>query len=154
MGYVFVYQYATEIYPTSARTAVHSVGYYMLHGGFAGMKMFINMGYVFVYQYATGIYPTSARTAGTGLVFACGRFGAICAPMALEGLWQTTGTWTTFFYAMASTCAVNAVLIAFLPHETKNRTLQDHVDEIGEGDPLMACTQGKACWERPLGASA
>lgn len=117
---------------------------YVLHIGFAGLKCWVNMGFIIIYQYASEIYPTSARVAGTGLCFGCGRVGSMLAPFVFEGVMVAFGgSWQHFFYLMATVCALNAILIVLLPFETSSMTLKDHVDEMGETEPLVSCVARK-----------
>lgn len=120
---------------------------FFLQIGYAGMKCFINMAGVAIYQYTSELYPTSARVAGTAVCFALGRLGSIVAPLVFENLWALTSSWASFFYVMLSLTVFNVVLVCFLPFETRNRSLKDHVEDIGVEDPLVACL------ERPQGKS-
>jgi len=110
---------------------------YMLHAGFAGMKCFINVGFCTVYQYVSEIYPTNCRVAGTGICFGIGRLGSFSAPFVFEWLMEAyNDDWQLFFWLMSAICVVNGILVLFLPFETSGMILKDHVDELGEMEPL------------------
>lgn len=101
----------------------------LLQIGLIGSKLFTAVGFLIVYVYTTEIYPTVVRTMGGALCIAFGRFGGIVAPTAYENLAFATGSHGAFFHVTAGLCAVNAILVLFLPYETKGLVLQDHIDE-------------------------
>lgn len=110
----------------------HWYMYYLLHGGYIGIKMFACIGFIVVYQYAAEIYPTVARTTGNAICLAGGRLGGIFSPIAFEYLVEWTGSFASFFYMLAIMACLNFVLIIFLPFETAGKHLSDH----HETDPL------------------
>jgi hypothetical protein len=128
---------------------------YCLHAGFGGLKCWINTGFIIVYQYVPEIYPTSCRVCGAGLCLGVGRFGSMLAPFVFEWSLDTfNGSWQPFFSIMAIICGVNIVLIMFLPFETWGMTLKDHVEEMGEREPLyrkmvVQMDDAVQCVERP-----
>lgn len=93
---------------------------------FVGYKMFIAVGFVIAYTYTSEVYPTVARTTGGALCLAAGRIGAMVAPSLYESLIVLTGGYSGFFCATAALCTSNAVLVLFLPFETKDAVLQDY----------------------------
>lgn len=103
---------------------------------FAGHKMFIAMGFVIAYVYTSEVYPTVARTTGGALCLAAGRIGAMAAPSLYESLVILTGGYTGFFCFTATLCTINAVLVLFLPFETKDAVLQDYVHQ--EQQPIAS----------------
>jgi len=105
--------------------------------GFVGMKVTICMAFSVAYMYACEIYPTSLRATGSSMSVGCGRIGAVLAPLAYESLMVLTGTWTTFFYMMASSAAVTCILPFFLPFETRGMVLKDSVDEIHFAESMI-----------------
>lgn len=118
---------------------------FFVHAGFAGMKCWINVGFGVVYQYVSEIYPTNVRVAGTGICFGCGRIGSMVVPLVFEWMMAAFNKeWQLFFHAMNFICVVNAILVLLLPFETSGMTLKDHVDEMGEMEPLVSCVDRKA----------
>jgi heme A synthase len=97
--------------------------------GLIGSKLFTAVGFLIVYVYTTEIYPTVVRTMGGALCIAFGRFGSIVAPTVYENLAFATGSHGAFFHVTAGLCALNAMLVLFLPYETKGLVLQDHIPE-------------------------
>lgn len=106
-----------------------SISHWLTQCGYAGIKCFPIIGFTVVYQYATEIYPTKARTTGTAACIAGGRAGGILAPTIFEELYDNTGSYVMFFYLMLACCAINFVLVLFLPFETYGKQLQEHMDE-------------------------
>lgn len=102
----------------------------ILQAGLIGQKVFTAFGFLVVYVYSVEIYPTVARATGGALCIAAGRFGSIVAPSIFENLLYITDSHSTFFSFTAGLCAVNAMLVLFLPYETKGEILKDHLDEI------------------------
>mmetsp|Transcript_4340 Transcript_4340/g.6689 ORF Transcript_4340/g.6689 Transcript_4340/m.6689 type:complete len:494 (+) Transcript_4340:86-1567(+) len=107
----------------------------LLQVGLIGSKLFTAVGFLIVYVYTTEIYPTIVRTMGGALCIAFGRFGSIVAPSVYENLAFATGSHAAFFHVTAGLCALNAILVLFLPYETKGQILQDHIEEA---QPLSA----------------
>lgn len=142
LGYLVLMIVSTVMFMEGAKRQKDGGGLaeYAVHAGFAGMKCWINMGFCILYQYASEIYPTSARVAGTGICFGCGRLGSMVVPMVFEWVMVAfNDQWQIFFYAMIAILSVNCILILLLPYETSGMTLKDHVDELGELEPLMSC---------------
>mmetsp|Transcript_40534 Transcript_40534/g.75965 ORF Transcript_40534/g.75965 Transcript_40534/m.75965 type:complete len:486 (+) Transcript_40534:97-1554(+) len=102
--------------------------------GLMGMKVTIAIGFQMVTLYAAEIYPTVARATGLAISTACGRLGAILCPAVFEQLSHATGGHTMFFHVMVGLCFVNALLVLFLPFETRGQLLQDHEEE---GEPIV-----------------
>jgi hypothetical protein len=107
----------------------------LLQVGLFGHKVFTAFGFLVVYVYAAEIYPTVVRATGSALCIAAGRVGCIIAPLVYENLHYATGSHTLFFSLTAGLCAINAILVLFLPYETKGKLLQDHLDDE-ESKPL------------------
>lgn len=101
----------------------------MCQFGFTGNKIFTSMGFLVVYLYSIEIYPTTARATGTALCIACGRVGSILCPLIYEEIVAVTGGYSGFFWFMACSCALNVVLVFFLPFETAGAKLPDKLDE-------------------------
>lgn len=97
--------------------------------GLVGNKMFTSIGFLVVYCYSTEVYPTVVRTTGGALCLAFGRMGAIVAPTVFEHLLFMTGSYAAFFNLTAGLCAINAMMVLFLPFETQGCVLQDHLEE-------------------------
>lgn len=102
---------------------------WLLQIGLLGHKTFTAVGFLVVYVYAVEVYPTVVRTTGAALTVTCGRLGAIVVAPIFENLRFATTSDTLFFSLTAGICAVNAMLVLFLPFETKDAVLQDHLDE-------------------------
>lgn len=100
-----------------------------VEAAFVGHKIFVSVGFLVVYVYAVEIYPTVARTMGASFCLAAGRIGAMTAPTLFESLVELEGSFSGFFCASAALCAINALLVLFLPYETKDIILADHPDE-------------------------
>lgn len=112
--------------------------------GLLGNKVFTSFGALIVSVYAAEIYPTVARTTGIALGVGFGRLGSIVAPTVFDGLFVATGSYGAFFNFAAGLCAVNAVLVLFLPYETKGTILQDHLDDQRPIISKRLSTSGKA----------
>jgi putative MFS transporter len=97
--------------------------------GLVGNKVFTAVGFLVVYCYSTEVYPTVVRTTGGAFCLAFGRMGAIIAPTVFEHLLFTTGSYAAFFNLTAGLCAINAMMVLFLPFETQGCVLQDHLEE-------------------------
>jgi len=115
--------------------------YLMVHVGFAGYKCVASIIFLFALQYCVEIYPVSCRVAGTRLSVGVGRMGAIISPPAYEWTTAFFGTWTTFFYILACFLVLNAILVAFLPFETRGKPLRDSMEDSHETDPLCQSTE-------------
>lgn len=101
----------------------------LLQIGLLGNKIFTSFGFLIVYVYAAEIYPTVARSTGGAVCIAFGRFGSIAAPTLFENLEEITNSSLAFFSCSAALCAVNALLVMFLPYETKGVVLKDFADD-------------------------
>jgi len=101
----------------------------LLQCGLLGNKIFTSFGFLIVYVYAAEIYPTVARSTGGAVCIAFGRLGSIAAPTVFENLLVATGSRLAFFSCSAALCAVNALLVMFLPYETKGVVLKDFQDD-------------------------
>jgi putative MFS transporter len=101
----------------------------LLQVGLIGNKVFTAVGFLVVYVYVTEVYPTVARTTGGALCIGVGRLGSIVAPTVFENVTYLTGDYAAFFNLTAGLCAVNAMLVLFLPYETQGLVLKDHFEE-------------------------
>jgi len=115
--------------------------YYMLHVGYAGYKCFTTMLSSIGYQYSAELYPVTCRATGVAFASCMGRIGAMTAPLAFEWIVTLIGTWTVFFYMMAAFLTLNMILVAFLPFETRGKTLQESAIERHETEPLCKCLE-------------
>lgn len=97
----------------------------LLQLGLVGNKLFTAFGFLVVYVYSVEVFPTVARTMGGSLCLAAGRLGAMIAP-SVFAFFAKSGQHAAFFCTCAAICAVNALLVLFLPFETKDILLQDH----------------------------
>jgi len=131
----------------SAGDVEHWAPYSLLHGGYIGIKCFACIGFVCVYQYSTEIYPTEARTTGTAACVAGGRMGGILAPILFEKIMDITGSFEDFFYCIAVLCAMNLILVFFLPFETYGKKLDDELS------PLTKYTSPPVCINTPRNVS-
>lgn len=104
------------------------------HTGYYGIKFVACIGYIVVYQYASEIYPTETRATGASFCIASGRIGAIIAPLLFEGIHSSLGSWNMFFYLLMGVCIINFLSIGFLPFETADKVLQDHLVKDHESD--------------------
>lgn len=102
---------------------------FMVQCGLVGNKVFTAVGFLVVYVYSTEVYPTVVRTTGGAFCLAFGRLGAILAPAVFENLAQITGNHAAFYNLTAALCAINAMLVMWLPYETQGCMLQDHLEE-------------------------
>jgi putative MFS transporter len=100
----------------------------LLYVGYYGIKFCAPIGFITTYVYANEVYPTIVRSSGTGFVIAGGRIASIMAPVLYEAMLSATGSYVAFFRAIACLCAVDFVLVCFLPFETAGRLLQDRLD--------------------------
>jgi len=83
----------------------------------------IALGWIGAYQLSVETFPTAVAVTGSGLVIACGRFGAITAPYMFEYL---HGGWRQFYMLMALLAAMAALLSAvFLQHDTAKSDQQE-----------------------------
>jgi len=98
--------------------------------GLFSFKTFSAMLFGLVYTYSAEVYPTVSRAMGSGFCITVGRLGAIVSPPIYEYLYEWTHSFMAFVYVMMAICAIDIVLIAFLPYETKGAALKDYVDEI------------------------
>jgi putative MFS transporter len=79
-----------------------------------------------VYSYTPELYPTSVRGAGTGWAAACGRVGALVAPMILPVLYSIGGTengYTGVFIILTGVFLVVAIVVGIFGRETKGTPL-------------------------------
>eukprot|EP00747_Dinoflagellata_sp_TGD_P117156 gnl/TRDRNA2_/TRDRNA2_172545_c2_seq3.p1 gnl/TRDRNA2_/TRDRNA2_172545_c2~~gnl/TRDRNA2_/TRDRNA2_172545_c2_seq3.p1 ORF type:complete len:485 (+),score=46.52 gnl/TRDRNA2_/TRDRNA2_172545_c2_seq3:73-1527(+) len=102
----------------------HESSVYLLQGGFAGIKVLVNILFVVVYVYASEIFPVSARTTGNSVCLAGGRVGSFLAPFAFEMITAATGRFDVFFYLLAAVSVLNCLLDMFLPVETFGKELE------------------------------
>jgi len=116
-------------------------GYLMMHYGYAGYKCFASIVFLFAYQYSTEIYPLGCRAAGSALSIGMGRLGAMTSSLVYEWTTEAFGTWTVFFYILACFLVLDAILVAFLPFETRGRALRESMDDSHESDPLCPCLE-------------
>eukprot|EP00419_Tripos_fusus_P003057 CAMPEP_0172676604 /NCGR_PEP_ID=MMETSP1074-20121228/14105_1 /TAXON_ID=2916 /ORGANISM="Ceratium fusus, Strain PA161109" /LENGTH=152 /DNA_ID=CAMNT_0013494307 /DNA_START=125 /DNA_END=583 /DNA_ORIENTATION=+ len=110
--------------------------YLMLHFGYAGYKCLAITLNLVAFTYAAEIYPVSCRVTGSGLSIGVGRIGAVISPLAYEWITEIYGTWTGFFYILACFVILNAILVAFLPFETRGKALKESIDDDHETDQL------------------
>lgn len=120
------------MYGTAAFTPHHHEWATML--GYLGVKCFVDTGFVVAYMYCSEIYPTVARTSGTSVCIAAGRIGAIACPLVYEYSVEMTGSFHTFFGAIAVMSVLNAALVQLLEIETAGKHLHDDL----ETEPIKA----------------
>jgi len=114
---------------------------WMLHVGYAGYKCLTTAVMTMAYQYCAEIYPVTCRGTGIALSSSVGKVGAMIASLAFEWIVAFIGTWTVFFYAMAGLLVFNMILVAFLPFETRGKTLKESATEGHETEPLCKCLE-------------
>eukprot|EP00747_Dinoflagellata_sp_TGD_P164866 gnl/TRDRNA2_/TRDRNA2_185400_c0_seq1.p1 gnl/TRDRNA2_/TRDRNA2_185400_c0~~gnl/TRDRNA2_/TRDRNA2_185400_c0_seq1.p1 ORF type:complete len:486 (-),score=56.56 gnl/TRDRNA2_/TRDRNA2_185400_c0_seq1:329-1786(-) len=102
----------------------HESAFYLLQGGFIGIKVLVNILFIVIYTYASEIFPVRARTTGNSVCLAGGRVGAFLAPFAYEMMVEATGRFDVFFYLLAVLCILNCVFSVFLPVETFGKDLE------------------------------
>jgi putative MFS transporter len=81
-----------------------------------------------VYSYTPELYPTEIRGSGTGWAAACGRLGALVAPMILPILYSIGGTengYTGVFILLTGIFLVVALVVGIFGRETKGDPLRD-----------------------------
>lgn len=112
----------------------------ILQIGFVLYKMNTSIGFIVVYVYSMEIYPTWCRNTGSSLCLSSGRIGALTSPLIFEWLTQASGTFMTYIYLMMAGCAVNMILVYFLPYETQGKALPENLESVSL---LAEETQGK-----------
>lgn len=85
----------------------------LLMFGLSVNRIAIQAGFLFVHMYAVESFPTSIRTTGSSAAIACGRCGAISAPLVFE-LVAPINT-MLFFLVLVGLLVVNLVLILLIP---------------------------------------
>jgi putative MFS transporter len=81
-----------------------------------------------VYSYTPELYPTDIRGSGTGWAAACGRLGALVAPMMLPALYSIGGTengYTGVFILLTGIFLVVALVVGIFGRETKGDPLRE-----------------------------
>jgi len=109
----------------------------MLQVSMNGIKFFTSAVFMMVFIYYGEIFPTVARTTGFGTALACGRLGAVCAPLAYEYMRKNASADSFFYLALAATI-LNFGLFGFL-RETKDMKLDDDFkkeDDMSEVVPF------------------
>jgi putative MFS transporter len=91
--------------------------------GLFSLKFFSSAGWILLYLYGSEVYPTRLRTTGSGFCMACGRLGAIVAPIIFVLGKEIFGSSLAFFAIGFSLYTVSLVLVVQLPIETKDRIL-------------------------------
>lgn len=109
-----------------------SLSHTLYHSGYYGIKAVGAAGFIIVYQYAGEIYPTETRTTGVAICLGSGRVGAMLAPLFVEWIHAKTHSFSGFFYTIFLFCVLNAFLIDFLPFETSDMLLSDHLVQDDE----------------------
>lgn len=94
-----------------------------------GSSICLSIGWIFVYVYAAEVYPTAYRAAGSGVGIAFGRLGSTLCPISFEVLTDTLG-FQAHFGVVVGLTVVNALLVATLPLETKDRQLGEIAAEL------------------------
>lgn len=126
--YLFVMVISLVMFAYGARSPKQNE--LMLQFGFIFYKMNTSVGFIVIYVYSMEIYPTYCRNTGASLCLAAGRIGALVCPLMYEWLTDATGTYMTYIYFMMGSCALNMVLIYFLPFETKGRALPEDLESV------------------------
>lgn len=67
---------------------------------------------IMLFYLAVDSYPPAAAATGSGFCVGGGKLGSIIAPFVFEGL---PGSWTSFYYVMASMCAISMILVLAHP---------------------------------------
>lgn len=79
------------------------------HGSVVGNAI----GTIVIYQLSVEIYPTTAAATGGAVVIGGGRIASVIAPMMFETM-RESFHWESFYYAMAATCMVAIISVAFM----------------------------------------
>jgi MFS family permease len=90
-----------------------------------GVKMFIASGFIVCYLYLLECYPTYFRATGLAFCMVTGRIGALICPFLYDGLVYSGAGYIWFFTVIGCIITVAAVLVCFLPFETKDAPLSD-----------------------------
>lgn len=106
----------------------------VLQSAVFGFKAVIQITWAVVRLYIVEINPTRTRTKGIALAIGLGWVGSIICILSFELMKSTFGT-LSIFWVIAGLNAANAVLIFFLPYETKGRPLDDDDEET---EPLLS----------------
>ena len=98
----------------------------------AGMSFFNLGAWGVIYTYTPEQYPTSIRALGSGWAAGFGRIGGMLAPM-LVGILLVQGVGMNLIFAMfASVFVLISVIVMALGVESKNKTLEEIDEPIGE----------------------
>lgn len=82
------------------------------------LRMVLKMSHVLIGLVATECYPSALNAQGIGLVIACGRIGAIIAPLAFEWLHASFGLVTAFYYVCSGIAVANFIaILGMLPDD-------------------------------------
>lgn len=90
-----------------------------------GVKMFIASSFIVVYLYLLECYPTMFRATGLAFCMVVGRLGAFICPFLHDGLIQYDIRTVWFFLTMDILTFLAAVIVWFLPLETKDAPLPE-----------------------------
>lgn len=90
-----------------------------------GVKMFIASGFIVCYLYLLECYPTYFRATGLAFCMVTGRIGALICPFLYDGLVYSGAGYIWFFTVIGCIITVAAILVCFLPFETKDAPLSD-----------------------------
>lgn len=106
----------------------------LLQSSFLGFRAITSVTFMILPLYIVETFPTRARTIGLSVAMSFGRIGGITAPMVYELLSSALGS-LSIFHIIAALNLASAVLVMFLPFETKDKGLSDdHHEEI---EPLL-----------------
>lgn len=106
------------------------------------------MGFVVLWQLSVEIFPTVAATTGCSITMACGRTGALLAPLIFETLWAAFGRWDTFFHATTAALAVSFGAMT-LVRLASNASAQDETElERETPSEVSRLTGTSRAWRR------
>jgi len=97
----------------------------LLVGGTILSKVSNAAGWIVIYTLVSKAYPTESRTTGSAVCLACGRLGAISAPLVYEALLKQGVNAQGFFIFTTALCMMNLLIVITIEHSVKEKEAEE-----------------------------
>jgi MFS family permease len=105
-------------------------------------RLFASATFAVIYTFSNEVYPTAVRSTGMGFASSFARLAGLATPFIAEELWEFGFQWPVTIYVIAALLA--AVLVLFLPLDTKDLALADSVEDMVTSAAYVEAKQNEA----------